>query len=184
MEEVRIEVTSVLSGIEMDPVMVGIVMGSESDREVMSAACRELEERRIKYEINVLSAHRDPDKVAHYARTAQSRGIKVLIGAAGKAAALPGVLASYSNLPVIGVPIRTSDLEVSTPCSASCRCPPACPWPASPSTAPATLPSWQRRSSTSEDRPRQVRPCRPNWDGAAPSSLTPESEHATASSRR
>ncbi len=110
MEEVRIEVTSVLSGIEMDPVMVGIVMGSESDREVMSAACRELEERRIKYEINVLSAHRDPDKVAHYARTAQSRGIKVLIGAAGKAAALPGVLASYSNLPVIGVPIRTSDL--------------------------------------------------------------------------
>jgi 5-(carboxyamino)imidazole ribonucleotide mutase len=91
-------------------VLVGIVMGSESDREVMEAACKELDERRIKYELNVLSAHRDPDKVAHYARTAQSRGIKVLIGGAGKAAALPGVLASYTNVPVIGVPIKTSDL--------------------------------------------------------------------------
>ena len=90
--------------------LVGIVMGSESDREVMDAACRELDERKIKYEINVLSAHRDPEKVAHYAKTAQSRGVKVLIGGAGKAAALPGVLASYSNLPVIGVPIKTGDL--------------------------------------------------------------------------
>ncbi|MBE3033970.1 MAG: 5-(carboxyamino)imidazole ribonucleotide mutase [Actinobacteria bacterium] len=94
----------------MEPVLVGIVMGSESDREVMEAACKELDERKIKYELNVLSAHRDPDKVAHYARTAQSRGIKVLIGGAGKAAALPGVLAAYSNVPVIGVPIKTSDL--------------------------------------------------------------------------
>jgi len=91
-------------------VHVGIVMGSESDREVMQAACRELDERKIKYEINVLSAHRDPDKVAHYAKTAQSRGVKVLIAGAGKAAALPGVLAAYTNLPVIGVPIKTSDL--------------------------------------------------------------------------
>ena len=110
MEGTRTEVEMVLQGIEMDPVLVGIVMGSESDREVMDAACRELDERKIKYEINVLSAHRDPEKVAHYAKTAQSRGVKVLIGGAGKAAALPGVLASYSNLPVIGVPIKTSDL--------------------------------------------------------------------------
>jgi len=109
-EEVQTEVETILQGIQMEPVLVGIVMGSESDREVMEAACRELDERRIKYELNVLSAHRDPDKVAHYARTAQSRGIKVLIGGAGKAAALPGVLAAYSNLPVIGVPIKTSDL--------------------------------------------------------------------------
>ncbi|MCX6364183.1 MAG: 5-(carboxyamino)imidazole ribonucleotide mutase [Actinobacteria bacterium] len=94
----------------MEPVLVGIVMGSESDRGVMEAACKELDERKIKYELNVLSAHRDPDKVAHYARTAQSRGIKVLIGGAGKAAALPGVLAAYTNIPVIGVPIKTSDL--------------------------------------------------------------------------
>ncbi|MGE5229490.1 MAG: 5-(carboxyamino)imidazole ribonucleotide mutase [Deltaproteobacteria bacterium] len=94
----------------MEPVLVGIVMGSESDREIMEKAAAELDERKIKYEINVLSAHRDPDKVAHYARTAQSRGLKVLIGGAGKAAALPGVLAAYTNLPVIGVPIKTSDL--------------------------------------------------------------------------
>ncbi len=110
MEEVQTEVETILQGIQMEPVRVGIVMGSESDREVMEAACKELDERKIKYELNVLSAHRDPDKVAHYARTAQSRGIKVLIGGAGKAAALPGVLAAYSNVPVIGVPIKTSDL--------------------------------------------------------------------------
>ncbi len=110
MEETRTEVETVLQGIQMEPVLVGIVMGSESDREVMEKASAELEERKIKYEINVLSAHRDPEKVAHYARTAQSRGLKVLIGGAGKAAALPGVLASYTNLPVIGVPIKTSDL--------------------------------------------------------------------------
>jgi 5-(carboxyamino)imidazole ribonucleotide mutase len=109
-EKTSTEVEMVLQGIELEPVLVGIVMGSESDREVMDAACRELDERKIKYELNVLSAHRDPDKVAHYARTAQSRGVKVLIGGAGKAAALPGVLAAYTNLPVIGVPIKTSDL--------------------------------------------------------------------------
>ena len=110
MEETRTEVETILKGIQMEPVLVGIVMGSESDREIMQKAAAELDERKIKYELNVLSAHRDPDKVAHYAKTAQSRGIKVLIGGAGKAAALPGVLAAYTNLPVIGVPIKTSDL--------------------------------------------------------------------------
>jgi 5-(carboxyamino)imidazole ribonucleotide mutase len=109
-EETKTEVEAILQGIQMEPVLVGIVMGSESDREIMEKAAAELDERHIRYEINVLSAHRDPDKVAHYAKTAQSRGIKVLIGGAGKAAALPGVLAAYTNLPVIGVPIKTSDL--------------------------------------------------------------------------
>jgi 5-(carboxyamino)imidazole ribonucleotide mutase len=109
-EETRTEVEAILQGIEMDPVLVGIVMGSESDREIMEKAAAELDERSIKYEINVLSAHRDPEKVAHYAKTARSRGLKVIIGGAGKAAALPGVLAAYTNLPVIGVPIKTSDL--------------------------------------------------------------------------
>jgi 5-(carboxyamino)imidazole ribonucleotide mutase len=109
-EETKTEVEAILQGIQMEPVLVGIVMGSESDREIMEKAAAELDERQIRYEINVLSAHRDPDKVAHYAKTAQSRGIKVLIGGAGKAAALPGVLAAYTNLPVIGVPIKTSDL--------------------------------------------------------------------------
>ena len=110
MEETSTEVEAILQGIELEPVLVGIVMGSESDREVMEKAAAELDERKIKYEVNVLSAHRDPEKVAHYAKTAQSRGLKVLIGGAGKAAALPGVLAAYTNLPVIGVPIKTSDL--------------------------------------------------------------------------
>ena len=73
MEETRTEVETILQGIQMEPVLVGIVMGSESDREVMEKAAAELDERKIKYEINVLSAHRDPDKVAHYAKTAQSR---------------------------------------------------------------------------------------------------------------
>ncbi len=110
MEKTSTEVEALLVGIELEPVHVGIVMGSESDREVMEAAARELDERRIRYEVNVISAHRDPDKLSHYAKTAQARGLKVIIAGAGKAAALPGVIASYTNLPVIGVPIKTSDL--------------------------------------------------------------------------
>ena len=110
MEKTSTEVEMVLQGIELEPVLVGIVMGSESDREVMKAAEKELKERGIKHEISVISAHRDPEKVAHYAKTAQQRGLRVIIAGAGKAAALPGVIASYTNLPVIGVPIKTSDL--------------------------------------------------------------------------
>ena len=110
MEKTQSEVELILEGIDLEPVLVGIIMGSESDRDVMNAAGTELDARRIRYELNVLSAHRDPDKVAHYAKTAQSRGLKVLIAGAGKAAALPGVVAAYTNLPVIGVPIKTSDL--------------------------------------------------------------------------
>jgi phosphoribosylaminoimidazole carboxylase PurE protein len=109
-ERTSTEVEQLLQSIDMDPVVVGIVMGSESDREVMQAAVEELTERGIKHEVNVLSAHRDPDKVAHYAKTAQQRGIKVIVAGAGKAAALPGVIAAQTPLPVIGVPIKTSDL--------------------------------------------------------------------------
>ncbi len=110
MERTSTEVEQLLQSIDMDPVVVGIVMGSESDREVMQAAVDELTERGIKHEVSVLSAHRDPDKVAHYAKTAQQRGIKVIVAGAGKAAALPGVIAANTPLPVIGVPIKTSDL--------------------------------------------------------------------------
>ena len=104
------EVEAMLQGIELSPKLVAIVMGSESDREVMEAAARELDERKISYEVQVMSAHRDPDKVAQFAKQAQARGFKVVIAGAGKAAALPGVIASHTNLPVIGVPIKTSDL--------------------------------------------------------------------------
>jgi len=109
-ERTATEVEMLLQSMEVSPVLVGIVMGSESDRDVMEAAAEELDERKIRYEVNVLSAHRTPDKVADYARSAQARGLKVIIAGAGKAAALPGVIAAYTNLPVIGVPVKTSDL--------------------------------------------------------------------------
>ncbi|MCE5254672.1 MAG: 5-(carboxyamino)imidazole ribonucleotide mutase [Actinomycetia bacterium] len=90
--------------------LVGILMGSQSDAHIMEEAAKELEARGIPYEIDVLSAHRDPEKVREYALGAEARGLKVVIAGAGKAAALPGVVASLTDLPVIGVPIRTSDL--------------------------------------------------------------------------
>lgn len=90
--------------------LVGIVMGSQSDSEVMEVAAKELETLGIPYEMNVISAHRDPEGIREYSLTAASRGLKVVIAGAGKAAALPGVVASMTDLPVIGVPIRTSDL--------------------------------------------------------------------------
>jgi 5-(carboxyamino)imidazole ribonucleotide mutase len=93
-----------------DKPLVGILMGSESDSEVMSEAAKELEARGIPHEVNVLSAHRDPEAVRQYGLSAEARGLKVIIAGAGKAAALPGVVAALTDLPVIGVPIRTSDL--------------------------------------------------------------------------
>ncbi len=110
MEETQTEVEVLLESMDSSPVLVGIIMGSESDREVMEAAATELATRKVPYEVKVLSAHRTPDKVTEYAKGAHARGIKVIIAGAGKAAALPGVIAAYTNVPVIGVPIKTSDL--------------------------------------------------------------------------
>ncbi|MDE3025385.1 MAG: 5-(carboxyamino)imidazole ribonucleotide mutase [Acidobacteriota bacterium] len=87
---------------------VGILVGSESDRERMQPALDVLEERGVAYEFDVRSAHRTPDAVAEYARTARERGIRVLICGAGLSAALPGVVAAHTDLPVIGVPFRSS----------------------------------------------------------------------------
>jgi 5-(carboxyamino)imidazole ribonucleotide mutase len=87
--------------------LVGILVGSESDREAMQAALDELDQRSISYEFNVLSAHREPQKVAEYATSAARRGLRVLIAGAGMAAALPGVVAAHTELPVIGVPLRS-----------------------------------------------------------------------------
>jgi phosphoribosylaminoimidazole carboxylase PurE protein len=97
-----------LDDLEEPGPLVGILIGSESDRETMEAAVAELDERGISNELRVLSAHRDPRGVAEYASTAQLRGVRVIIAAAGMAAALPGVVAAYSDLPVIGVPLRSS----------------------------------------------------------------------------
>ena len=92
----------------MPEALVGILVGSESDRERMQPALDELESRGIAYEFEVRSAHRDPDAVAEYAKSAHERGLKVLIAGAGMAAALPGVVAAHTPLPVIGVPLRSS----------------------------------------------------------------------------
>jgi len=96
--------------LDTSGILVGIVMGSESDREAMARAARELDERGIANEVHVMSAHRNPDTVAEYARTAAARGLKVIIAGAGLSAALPGVVAAHTQLPVIGVPLtsRTS----------------------------------------------------------------------------
>jgi 5-(carboxyamino)imidazole ribonucleotide mutase len=92
----------------MSEPLVGIVVGSESDRERMQDAVNELDARGIAHEFEVRSAHRQPDAVAEYGRTARERGLRVLIAGAGLAAALPGVLAAHTDLPVIGVPLRSS----------------------------------------------------------------------------
>ena len=87
--------------------LVGLLVGSESDREAMQPALDELTARGIPHEFEVRSAHRNPDAVAEYARTARERGIRVLIAGAGLAAALPGAVAAHTDLPVIGVPLRS-----------------------------------------------------------------------------
>ena len=91
--------------------LVGVVMGSKSDTEAMKPALEILTQLGIDYEVNVISAHRTPEKARQYGLEAQKRGIEVIIAAAGGAAHLPGVLASWTTLPVIGVPLPSSDLK-------------------------------------------------------------------------
>ena len=96
--------------LDVDAPRVGIVMGSKSDMPVMEKAAHELEQLGIRHEMRVMSAHRDPETVADYAKNARLRGIRVIIAGAGLSAALPGVVAAHTDLPVIGVPLssRTS----------------------------------------------------------------------------
>ena len=89
----------------MNP-LVSIIMGSTSDLPVMEKACKFLDDMQVPFEVNALSAHRTPDAVEEFARGAKQRGIKVIIAGAGMAAALPGVIAASTTLPVIGVPIK------------------------------------------------------------------------------
>lgn len=93
-----------------DAPLVGIVMGSKSDMDVMQRCADQLEALGVPYEMLVASAHRNPDRVHEWASTAGDRGMKVLIAAAGKAAHLGGVVAAFTPLPVITVPMKTSDL--------------------------------------------------------------------------
>jgi 5-(carboxyamino)imidazole ribonucleotide mutase len=102
------EVEHEFDELDVDEVpAVGIVMGSKSDMPVMERAGEELEERGIRYEIRVMSAHRDPETVAEYAKNARMRGLRVIIAGAGLSAALPGVVAAHTDLPVIGVPLTS-----------------------------------------------------------------------------
>ncbi len=91
--------------------VVGVLIGSENDRELIAPAMQVFDEFGVPYELNVMSAHRSGDRVRTYALSAEERGVKILIAGAGYAAHLPGVLASWSTLPVIGVPLPTSDLK-------------------------------------------------------------------------
>lgn len=90
---------------------VGIIMGSKSDLPVMKKAAEILDEFKVSYELKIVSAHRTPDLMARYSKSAAKRGIKVIIAGAGGAAHLPGMVASYTTLPVIGVPINITKLE-------------------------------------------------------------------------
>jgi 5-(carboxyamino)imidazole ribonucleotide mutase len=94
--------------LDVDAPRVGIVMGSKSDLPAMEKAEKELNERGIRSEVRVMSAHRDPELVSDYAKNARMRGIKVIIAGAGLSAALPGVVAAHTDLPVIGVPLTSS----------------------------------------------------------------------------
>ena len=106
---------------------VSIIMGSTSDMPVMEAACKFFDEMEIPFEVNALSAHRTPDEVVDFAKKAHTRGIEVIIAGAGMAAALPGVIAAETPLPVIGVPIKGSVLEGLDATFAIMQMPPGIP---------------------------------------------------------
>jgi phosphoribosylaminoimidazole carboxylase PurE protein len=107
--ETQTEVEEAFAGMEVDAPRVGIIMGSASDKPMMEPAGKELHERGIAFEVRVISAHRDPQAVADYARNAHMRGLRVIIAGAGLSAALPGVVAAHTDLPVIGVPIKAKN---------------------------------------------------------------------------
>ena len=110
-----------------DRPLVGIVMGSVSDRDVMDECTKTLKEMQISFEITVSSAHRSPDKTRDYAINAPDRGIEVIIAGAGWAAHLAGILASYTRLPVIGVPIDSSPLSGMDSLLSTVQMPPGVP---------------------------------------------------------
>lgn len=103
------EVEEAFEDLEADAPRVGIVMGSKSDMAAMEPAGTELDERGIRHEVRVMSAHREPDVVGDYARNAHMRGIQVIIAGAGLSAALPGVVAAHTDLPVVGVPLTSGN---------------------------------------------------------------------------
>jgi 5-(carboxyamino)imidazole ribonucleotide mutase len=106
---------------------VGVIMGSSSDESVVQETVNTLEQMKIDYEVRVMSAHRTPDKVREYALQARERGIQVLIAAAGGSAALGGTLAAWTTLPVIGIPLASSELKGMDALLATAQMPPGIP---------------------------------------------------------
>jgi 5-(carboxyamino)imidazole ribonucleotide mutase len=104
------EVEAVFEEIEVDAPLFGIIMGSKNDKSKMQPAGAALQERGIRYEVRVMSAHRDPEKVREYCHAARMRGLRVIIAGAGMSAALPGVAAAHTDLPVLGVPLSGKTL--------------------------------------------------------------------------
>ena len=121
--------------------LVGVVMGSASDKELVQNTVDVLDQMGIENEVIVASAHRTPEKVAEYGKTARDRGIEVIIAAAGGSAGLPGVLASWTTLPIIGVPLPSSDLGGIDSLHAIAQMPPGIP------VACVAVGSWGARNS-------------------------------------
>ena len=101
------ETATELEDVPVDAPRVGIIMGSKSDTAAMEAAEKVLEQAEVRFEVRVMSAHREPDVVADYCKNARMRGLRVLIAGAGLSAALPGVAAAHTDLPVVGVPLSS-----------------------------------------------------------------------------
>jgi len=106
-DELETEVEAELEELEIDAPRVGIIMGSKSDMDVMDGAAKVLREADVHHEVRVMSAHREPEVVADYCKNARMRGLRVIIAGAGLSAALPGVAAAHTELPVIGVPLSS-----------------------------------------------------------------------------
>ena len=121
--------------------LVSVVVGSKSDEPQMQETLRILNEMGIEHELRVLSAHRTPEKTAEYARSAQERGIEVIIAAAGGSAALPGTMAAWTDLPVIGVPLTSSELKGMDALLSIAQMPPGVP------VATVAVGSWGARNA-------------------------------------
>jgi 5-(carboxyamino)imidazole ribonucleotide mutase len=121
------EVEAAFEEIEVDAPLVGIIMGSGNDKPKMQPAGEALHDHGIRYEVRVMSAHRDPEKVREYCHAARMRGLKVIIAGAGMSAALPGVAAAHTDLPVIGVPISGKNLGGLDALLSAAQMPPGVP---------------------------------------------------------
>jgi len=121
------EVSEAFEEIEVEAPLVGIIMGSANDKPKMEPAGKALHEAGIPYEVRVMSAHRDPAMVSEYCSNAEMRGLKVIIAGAGMSAALPGVAAAHTTLPVIGVPILGKSLNGLDSLLAVAQMPPGVP---------------------------------------------------------